>query len=71
MIIQRWTGKNTNIKMNRLEMDNMAVMTKPMANSFIIKSSKVDKFIKLSNENVVSESFLNKCKEASKLFNRK
>lgn len=63
MNIKRWVGK--------AKFGGMIKMTaKPMAHSFIIKASKADSFIKQSNDNVISKSFLERCKEASKLFNR-
>lgn len=63
MDIKRWDGKA-----NFDRMRNMVV--KPMTHSFIIKSSRLGDFIKESNDNVISKSFLEKCKEVSKLFNR-
>lgn len=49
----------------------MAIMTKDKANSFAIKSSNAKDFIKEMKENKITESFLEECKAASKLFKRK
>lgn len=50
--------------------NNFESFVKPMMNNLMIKASKADNFIKQSNDNVISKSFLERCKEASKLFNR-
>nr|WP_303213115.1 hypothetical protein [uncultured Romboutsia sp.] len=49
----------------------MAIMAKNKANSFAIKSSNAKEFIKEMKKNKITESFLEECKIASKLFKRK
>lgn len=47
----------------------MAMLVSNKPNAFIIKSSKTNDFIKESNKNKVSNSFLRECQEIVKLFN--
>jgi len=49
----------------------MSIMAKSKANNFAIKSSSAKEFIKEMNKNKITESFLEECKIASKLFKRK
>lgn len=42
-----------------------------MIKGIVIKSSKRDKFIKESDDNVITNDFLNQCRESSKIIKRK
>lgn len=49
----------------------MSVLAKPVEEMILIKESEAQKFIQDFNENKVSKEFLDSCKRASKLFEKR
>lgn len=47
----------------------MTILTSNKPKSFIIKNNKDRDFIKESNENKVSDSFIEECQEIVRMFN--
>ena len=47
----------------------MTILTSNKPKSFIIKNNKDRDFIKESNENKVSDSFIKECQEIVRMFN--
>lgn len=50
--------------------EKMAILTVNKPKSFIIKNNKDRDFIKESNENKVSDSFIKECQETVRMFNK-
>jgi hypothetical protein len=53
------------------EEDNMAVLVKPINKIAVIKEKESQEFVREFNENKVSREFLESCKKAGKLFDKR
>jgi hypothetical protein len=51
--------------------DNMAVLAKPINKLIIVSEKESRNFVREFNKNKVTDAFLDSCKKAGKLFDRK
>lgn len=63
--------KNIDHVTNKKEGNGMAVLAKPINRIAVIKNQDSREFVREFNENKVSEDFLNSCKKAGKLFDKR
>lgn len=57
-------------KKKEREVDDMGVMAKPVINLPIIDKDKSKRFIRESNQQKLSDSFLKRCQKSAELFKR-
>lgn len=56
---------------DKKEGEDMAVLVKPINKVAVIREQESQKFVREFNENKVSEKFLDSCKKAGRLFDKR
>lgn len=64
-------NETTNCDANEQEGIEMAVFAKPINRVIIVKEKNSQEFVREFNQNRVSKDFLNSCKKAGKLFEKR